>query len=140
MVNIACPDAGGAPGASKLPGSLRALLCCCGCCQNGYFGPVMIGYAIGLLMANAAVYIMEMVQPALLYLVPCCLGTMVFMGHRAGELQDLWEGPRVIRAADRLMYGEPRVESAEEEEEDGREEGRVALVDGMSNEEEAEMT
>jgi signal peptide peptidase-like protein 2B len=44
----------------------------------------MVAYAIGLFMANAAVYIMEMGQPALLYLVPCCLGTMVCMGRRAG--------------------------------------------------------
>ena len=72
----------------------------------------MVAYAIGLLMANAAVYIMQMGQPALLYLVPCCLGTMCWMGHKAGELNELWEGPRVIRAAEALMYGEP-VERAE---------------------------
>lgn len=97
----------------------------------------MVAYAMGLLIANAAVYIMETGQPALLYLVPCCLGTMMYMGHNSGELTDLWEGPRVILAADRLMCGETQVENAEEE---GRGEERHALVDGRYNEEEAEIT
>lgn len=127
--NNACPDTSGG-------GKTASCFLCC-CCRNGYFGPVMVAYAVGLLMANAAVYIMEMGQPALLYLVPCCLGTMMYMGHKAGELKDLWEGPRVIRAADRLMYGEPQVENAEEEEQG---EGRPATENGMYNEEEAEMT
>ena len=104
VANNACPE-----GVHEKGGPF-CFLCCC--CKGGYFGPVMVAYAIGLLMANAAVYIMQMGQPALLYLVPCCLGTMCWMGHKAGELNELWEGPRVIRAAEALMYGEP-VERAE---------------------------
>ncbi|KAL7554374.1 hypothetical protein ACHAWF_018205, partial [Thalassiosira exigua] len=73
----------------------------------------MVGYAVGLAMANVAVYLMQMGQPALLYLVPCCLGTMAALAWRAGEWGDLWEGPRAIRAADAILYGEGRVESAE---------------------------
>lgn len=75
-------------------------------CSSGkvnYFGPVMVGYAAGLFMANSAAYIMQMGQPALLYLVPSCLGTMVYLGYRAGELHDLWEGPRVVRAVEKMM-------------------------------------
>lgn len=129
MRNNACPDATQQQKLSPL-----CFLCCC--CRQGYFGPVMVAYAIGLAMANAAVYIMQMGQPALLYLVPCCLGTMVYIGHKSGELNDLWEGPRVIRAADALLYGAPRVESGAEQE--GSE------IDGngdqMQNEEEAELT
>eukprot|EP00584_Thalassiosira_punctigera_P008354 CAMPEP_0172528300 /NCGR_PEP_ID=MMETSP1067-20121228/2733_1 /TAXON_ID=265564 ORGANISM="Thalassiosira punctigera, Strain Tpunct2005C2" /NCGR_SAMPLE_ID=MMETSP1067 /ASSEMBLY_ACC=CAM_ASM_000444 /LENGTH=938 /DNA_ID=CAMNT_0013312187 /DNA_START=96 /DNA_END=2912 /DNA_ORIENTATION=+ len=131
--NNACPDSGRSGAPHSKSSSPLCFLCCC--CRGGYFGPVVVAYAIGLLMANAAVYIMEMGQPALLYLVPCCLGTMMYMGHRAGELNDLWEGPSVIRAADRLMYGESRVENAEEDcvvEEGG---GERLLEDGMSNEE-----
>eukprot|EP00581_Thalassiosira_minuscula_P002660 CAMPEP_0183744308 /NCGR_PEP_ID=MMETSP0737-20130205/65663_1 /TAXON_ID=385413 /ORGANISM="Thalassiosira miniscula, Strain CCMP1093" /LENGTH=931 /DNA_ID=CAMNT_0025979947 /DNA_START=589 /DNA_END=3384 /DNA_ORIENTATION=- len=133
VVNNACPDAMGAGNRSKSANPFCALCCCC--CRAGYFGPVMVGYAVGLLMANAAVYIMEMGQPALLYLVPCCLGTMVYMGHKAGELNDLWEGPRVIRAVDALMYGEPPVDYADEEvmEEEQREER--LLENRMENEE-----
>ena len=52
VANVACPE------------SLRCFICAwCACCVgNGYFGPVMVAYAIGLGMANMAVYVMEMGQ------------------------------------------------------------------------------
>ena len=75
------------------------------CCSGGYFPPLIVAYAIGLLMANVAVYVMEMGQPALLYLVPCTLGTMTFMGWRRNELRGLWDGPRLIATADQIVYG-----------------------------------
>jgi len=87
---------------------------CCGCGQGGYFGPVVVAYAVGLAMANAAVYLMQMGQPALLYLVPCCLGTFVFMARRNGELNDIWDNPRAIRAADALLFG-GRTEAEDED-------------------------
>ena len=55
-------------------------------------------------MANAAVYVIKMGQLALLYLVPCCLGTIVCMGCRAGKLANLWEGPRAIKVTEALIY------------------------------------
>ena len=66
---------------------------------------VSFAYAVGLSMANAAVYWMDMGQPALLYLVPCCLGMVLLIGWRRRELTDLWEGSRVIRTADVICYG-----------------------------------
>ena len=90
-------------------------------------------------MANAAVYIMQMGQPALLYLVPtCCLGTMIYIGYKSGELKELWDEPHVIRAADRLLYAEPpRVESGDDERERSlTSENEVSI----SNEPEAELT
>ena len=75
-------------------------------CNGGYFAPLVVAYAVGLFMANAAVYLMNMGQPALLYLVPCCLGTICYMGWRRNELKDLWRGPKAIRTADTLLYGE----------------------------------
>jgi Signal peptide peptidase len=75
-------------------------------CNGGYFAPLVVAYAVGLFMANSAVYLMNMGQPALLYLVPCCLGTIGYMGWRRKELKDLWHGPKVIRTADTLLYGE----------------------------------
>jgi len=80
-------------------------------CNGGYFVPLVIAYAIGLLCANIAVYVMNMGQPALLYLVPACLGTMVVLGKRRNELDDLWHGPKVIRAADAMVYGEEEFET-----------------------------
>lgn len=70
-----------------------------------YFGPLVVAYAIGLCMANVAVYVMNMGQPALLYLVPYCLGTMTVLGYRRNELSQLWHGPTVLAAADRIAYG-----------------------------------
>ena len=72
---------------------------------KGYFYPVLIAYAIGLMMANVAVYIMQMGQPALLYLVPMCLGTFCWIGHCKGELNDLWDGPKALAAADIIAHG-----------------------------------
>lgn len=73
--------------------------------KMGYFGPVVVGYGVGLLMANMAVYLMHMGQPALLYLVPCCLGTMAVLGYMRGELPQLWSGPKVLQDADTIAYG-----------------------------------
>ncbi|KAK1742912.1 signal peptide peptidase [Skeletonema marinoi] len=72
---------------------------CCGCGQGGYFGPVVVvvAYAVGLAMANAAVYLMQMGQPAL-----------------NGELNDIWDNPRAIRAADALLFG-GRIEAEDED-------------------------
>uniref|UniRef100_A0A7S3KYI1 PA domain-containing protein n=1 Tax=Amphora coffeiformis TaxID=265554 RepID=A0A7S3KYI1_9STRA len=78
----------------------------CSLCSGGYFGPLVVAYGIGLCMANVAVYLMRMGQPALLYLVPCCLGTFCFLAYRRGELADLWDSPKAIRAADTVLYGE----------------------------------
>jgi signal peptide peptidase-like protein 2B len=75
-------------------------------CNTGYFPPLIVAYAIGLLMANAAVYLMNMGQPALLYLVPMCLGCMCFIGRKRNELAGLWEGPKVIKTVDIMLYGE----------------------------------
>jgi signal peptide peptidase-like protein 2B len=123
----------GAPNTNNCPE--RKLLGNCLFCSGGYFWPTVVAYAVGLLMANAAVSIMHMGQPALLYLVPCCLGTMTFMGWRRGEIKDLWDGPKCLRAADNILNGEqqssdhaalptedginvPTVPSAEDGEED----------------------
>ena len=84
----------------------------------GYFAPLIVAYAIGLFMANAAVYLMNMGQPALLYLVPMCLGTMCFLGWRRNELVSLWEGPKVIRTVDAMIYGEYEPTTTVEEEVD----------------------
>uniref|UniRef100_A0A3B6EPF5 PA domain-containing protein n=1 Tax=Triticum aestivum TaxID=4565 RepID=A0A3B6EPF5_WHEAT len=43
---------------------------------NGYFPYVMIGYAFGLSFTYVGLYLMKSGQPALLYLVPCTLGTI----------------------------------------------------------------
>lgn len=73
--------------------------------KMGYLGPLVVAYGVGLLMANVAVYMMRMGQPALLYLVPCCLGTMAALGYFRGELGELWHGPTILDEADIITYG-----------------------------------
>jgi signal peptide peptidase-like 2B len=82
----------------------RKLCYNCTLCSGGYYWPAVVAYAAGLCMANMAVYLMEMGQPALLYLVPCCLGTVLGMGYRRNEIKELWDGPKIIRAADAIVY------------------------------------
>ncbi|KAF7039351.1 hypothetical protein CFC21_049364 [Triticum aestivum] len=57
---------------------------------NGYFPYVMIGYAFGLSFTYVGLYLMKSGQPALLYLVPCTLGTIAALGAQRGELSQLW--------------------------------------------------
>ncbi|KAH6795489.1 hypothetical protein C2S51_036475 [Perilla frutescens var. frutescens] len=58
---------------------------------NGYFLWLSIGYGVGLLFTYLGLYLMNGYgQPALLYLVPCTLGTCVMLGWIRGELKHLW--------------------------------------------------
>ena len=50
------------------------------------------GYAIGLAMADAAVIATKIGQPALLYLVPCTLGTTLAIAACRSELAWMWHG------------------------------------------------
>ncbi|CAK9078353.1 unnamed protein product [Durusdinium trenchii] len=59
---------------------------------EGYFGPSLLGYFVGLCATIVALTIMKMGQPALLYLVPCTLGTTVLLASCRGELSLLWDG------------------------------------------------
>ncbi|KAK6118586.1 hypothetical protein DH2020_047672 [Rehmannia glutinosa] len=64
---------------------------------NGYFLWLTIGYGVGasftagLMCTYLGLYLMDgHGQPALLYLVPCTLGTCVVLGLIRGELKQLW--------------------------------------------------
>ncbi|KAJ7979097.1 Signal peptide peptidase-like [Quillaja saponaria] len=58
---------------------------------NGYFLWLVIGYGLGLFLTYLGLYLMDgHGQPALLYLVPCTLGTTVILGAIRGELKNLW--------------------------------------------------
>ncbi|VFQ92308.1 unnamed protein product [Cuscuta campestris] len=58
---------------------------------NGYFPWLMVGYGVGLWFTYLGLYLMNgHGQPALLYLVPCTLGTCVALGMIRGELRKLW--------------------------------------------------
>ncbi|KAJ6674728.1 SIGNAL PEPTIDE PEPTIDASE-LIKE 5 [Salix viminalis] len=58
---------------------------------NGYFIWLTVGYGVGLFLTYLGLYLMHgHGQPALLYLVPCTLGTCVLLGRVRGELKNLW--------------------------------------------------
>mmetsp|Transcript_46898 Transcript_46898/g.132243 ORF Transcript_46898/g.132243 Transcript_46898/m.132243 type:complete len:124 (+) Transcript_46898:2-373(+) len=59
---------------------------------SGYFLPSVIGYFVGLCATIAALMIMQMGQPALLYLVPGTVGTTLLLGWCRGDLRHLWTG------------------------------------------------
>lgn len=59
--------------------------------QGGYFLWSMIGYGFGLFITYVALNLMDgNGQPALLYIVPCTLGTVLSLGFWRGELSNLW--------------------------------------------------
>jgi len=60
--------------------------------KQTYFVPVVIGYALGLLLSLLAVVVFRVAQPALLYLVPCTLSPLIILGKARKELGFLWSG------------------------------------------------
>lgn len=58
-----------------------------------YFKKAAVGYAVGLAMANTAVALMDMGQPALMYLVPTTLGTLIVSLRKNGsDFRAMWTG------------------------------------------------
>ncbi|AQK67508.1 Signal peptide peptidase-like 4 [Zea mays] len=59
--------------------------------RSGYFLWAMVAYGSGLLITYVALNLMDgHGQPALLYIVPFTLGTLIALGWKRGELQNLW--------------------------------------------------
>ncbi len=71
-----------------------------------------MGYALGLLLANVCVVLMNYGQPALLYLVPCTLGSLALVGHFDGDLKALWDGPVTMRIEVQSDNSDDRLELA----------------------------
>lgn len=60
---------------------------------GGYFVHSLCGYAVGLCLTYTALYFSwfgDQGQPALLYLVPCCLGWVLLLGLLRGQLRAMW--------------------------------------------------
>ncbi|KAI9906129.1 hypothetical protein PsorP6_014277 [Peronosclerospora sorghi] len=64
--------------------------------RTHYFRLMALGYASGLAMANVAVAVSNMGQPALLYLVPSTLGALLVLSKRNGDLDAMWTGAGVM--------------------------------------------
>lgn len=57
-----------------------------------YFATSAVAYMVGLCLTYVALYMMEMGQPALLYLVPCLLLTTITVAWKRGELGNMMRG------------------------------------------------
>ena len=76
---------------SDLAFSLRYDWLCNKSLRAGYFLWTMIAYGLGLFVTYVALNLMDgHGQPALLYIVPCTLGTFLMLGKKRGELKHLW--------------------------------------------------
>ena len=60
--------------------------------KNGYSIPSICGYAIGMLLTDINLIIMQKGQPALLFLVPCTLGTTLYLSYKRKHFKYLWNG------------------------------------------------
>ncbi|KAL3649558.1 Signal peptide peptidase-like 4 [Castilleja foliolosa] len=59
--------------------------------KSGYFIWAMLAYGLGLLTTYVALNLMDgHGQPALLYIVPFTLGTLITLGSKRGDLKHLW--------------------------------------------------
>lgn len=72
--------------------------------RSGYFFTITIAYAVGLFFANVAVYLMNRGQPALLYIVPTTLISLLIEGWKKDELALLWNGHKSIYKADDIKH------------------------------------
>ncbi|CAF1594975.1 unnamed protein product [Adineta ricciae] len=60
-----------------------------------YYIQSIVSYFVGLSLTHVALYLMNMAQPALLYLVPCILLSTILTGLIRGELRELYTGRRI---------------------------------------------
>ncbi|KAH7691728.1 Peptidase A22B signal peptide peptidase protein [Dioscorea alata] len=75
--------------------------------RNGYFLWSMTAYGAGLLGTYLALTLMDgHGQPALLYIVPIMLGTLLMIGKRRGELKNLWTRGEPERACPHIQSTE----------------------------------
>jgi len=70
---------------------------------SGYFYRLVIAYAIGLLLAMLGDHLTDRGQPALMYIAPLILATILITGKRKGELTVLWKGSKTLGLADKIV-------------------------------------
>ena len=58
--------------------------------RRGYLLMALLGYSLGLFCADVAVEVFETGQPALLYIVPLTLFTVLYRSYRATTIYHLW--------------------------------------------------
>ncbi|XP_043841631.1 signal peptide peptidase-like 2A isoform X2 [Dromiciops gliroides] len=69
-----------------------------------YFVSCVIAYAVGMVLTFIVLMLMKHGQPALLYLVPCTLITVVIVAWRRKEVKKIWNGTS-YQMMENLDYG-----------------------------------
>jgi signal peptide peptidase-like protein 2B len=83
-----------------------------------YYVATCCAYAIGLIVTFVAMALMRQGQPALLYLVPCTLLTVLVVGALRHELKQLWTGkPYLARSEPFLQDADENLSSEDDERE-----------------------
>ena len=59
--------------------------------RRTYFYSAFTAYILGLLATIGVMHIFKHAQPALLYLVPACIGVPLFVALVRGELKELFK-------------------------------------------------
>ena len=59
--------------------------------RRTYFYSSFTAYILGLLATIGVMHIFKHAQPALLYLVPACIGVPLFVALVRGEIKDLFK-------------------------------------------------
>eukprot|EP00051_Salpingoeca_urceolata_P031699 m.12595 g.12595 ORF g.12595 m.12595 type:complete len:557 (-) comp4307_c0_seq1:43-1713(-) len=75
-----------------------------------------VAYSVGLVATFVALGLSSMAQPALLYLVPCTLGSTVFLAYWKGLLATMWRGHR--RSPNRRVQAVGDDENSEDSDDD----------------------
>jgi signal peptide peptidase-like protein 2B len=60
--------------------------------KDGYWLTSVLGYSMGLIFTYIALVYSQTGQPALLYIVPCSLGTVILKATKNGHLKYMWNG------------------------------------------------
>eukprot|EP00033_Pygsuia_biforma_P002331 GCRY01002579.1.p1 GENE.GCRY01002579.1~~GCRY01002579.1.p1 ORF type:complete len:422 (+),score=86.10 GCRY01002579.1:104-1369(+) len=87
-----------------------------------YYLASMIGYVIGLYTTFIVMHYFQAAQPALLYLVPCCLGSVLLLALIRSELSLLFS------------YSEEPTEEEKEEEEEEKNETKASVEEEKKEE------
>lgn len=103
--------------------------------QAPYFAVNLVAYFFGLSLTVGIMYFFKAAQPALLYLVPACLGAALLTASRRGEFTELWTYSEE-KEEDKKEEGEGNGDESNKEKEDG--EGDDPKKEVGNNEEEDE--
>lgn len=60
---------------------------------RGYFARALLAYFLAITLSFYSNYAFQAAQPALLYIVPACLATTLWLARSKGHLSILWNGP-----------------------------------------------